>query len=253
MASDPTVGQHQSQDSPAVLTFTVRSNERTIDLLIPDAEGIRYVANEIFKGQCYRPVPRVPKPLAVLDIGANIGLAAAYFRLIYPNALIHCVEPDPAALNFLLQNAPLIGNCRVHQVGLYHGDCERPFYSANNSVISSISKNPLAKATPVSIKLRDAGGFVAGLGVERFDLIKIDTEGAEVPIIRSLAAVIRDAAVVHVEFHSRDDRRIIDDLMNPSHCLFRGMIEAAHRGHFTYVANSLLTHELWEAPLSIDG
>ena len=58
MASDPTVGQHQSQDSPAVLTFTVRSNERTIDLLIPDEEGVRYVAKEIFQGQCYRPVPR---------------------------------------------------------------------------------------------------------------------------------------------------------------------------------------------------
>src|SRR5437763_1335135 len=96
MASDPTAEQHRSRGSPAALTFTVRSNERTIDLLVPDEEGVRYVAKEIFQGRCYQPVPRVPAPLAVLDIGANIGLAAAYFRLIYPSALIHCVEPDPA-------------------------------------------------------------------------------------------------------------------------------------------------------------
>ncbi|SRR5579883_28912 len=253
MASDPPAEQRQSKDSPAVLTFAVRSNDRVIDLVIPNEEGIRYVAREIFKGLCYQPVPRVPAPRAVLDIGANVGLAAAYFRLTYPDALIHCVEPDPVALSFLVQNAPRIGNCHVHEVGLYEGDCEKPFYSASNSVISSVSKNPYARATPVPIKLRDAGGFVAGLGAGRFDLIKIDTEGSEVPIIRSLGTVIRDAATVHIEFHSRDDRRTIDDLMNPSHCLFRGAIEAAHRGHFTYVANALLTHDLWEAPLSPDG
>lgn len=253
MASDPPAEQHQRAASPAALTFSVRSSDRAIDLVIPNEEGIRYVAREIFKSQCYQPVPRVPAPRTVLDIGANIGLAAAYFRLIYPDALIHCVEPDPAALSFLVQNAPRIGNCIIHQVGLYEGDCEKPFYSASNSVISSVSKNPYAQATSIPIKLRDAGGFVAGLGVERFDLIKIDTEGSEVPIIRSLGAIVRDAATVHIEFHSRDDRRTIDDLMNPSHCLFRGVIEVAHRGHFTYVANALLTHELWEAPLSPDG
>jgi FkbM family methyltransferase len=253
MASDPPAGQHQSNDSSTLLKFTVGSSGRTIDLVIPNEEGIRYVATEIFKGKCYQPVPRLPAPRTVLDIGANVGLAAAYFRLIYPDALIHCVEPDPVALSFLVQNAPLIGNCHVHQLGLYEGDCERPFYSASNSVISSVSKNPYARTTPVSIKLRDAGGFVAGLGVKHFDLIKIDTEGSEVPIIRSLGPFIRDAGTIHIEFHSRDDRRTIDDLMNPSHCLFRGVIEVAHRGHFTYVANALLTHDLWEAPLSPDG
>ncbi len=41
--------------------------------------------------------------------------------------------------------------------------------------------------------------------------------------------------------------------MNPSRCLVRGEIEAAHRGHFTYVANALLTHEPAQAPLSLNG
>ena len=255
MSSDPPVEQHAGSkpSAAASLTLSVGSADRRIDLVVPDDEGIRYVANEIFNGRCYRPVPRVPLPGTVLDIGANVGLAAAYFRLIYPDALIHCIEPDPAALSCLVQNGPRIGNCLIHDVGLYEGDCERPFYAASNSVISSIAKNPFAQATPSLLKLRDAGRFVAGLGVERFELIKIDTEGAEVPIIRSLAGVIRSAATVHIEFHSRDDRRAIDDLMNPSHCLFRGVIESAHRGQFTYVANALLTHELRDAPLSLDG
>ena len=68
-----------------------------------------------------------------------------------------------------------------------------------------------AHASSLRLRLRDAGAFVRGMGVERFDVIKIDTEGAEVPIIRSLGAVLRRAAIVHIEFHSREDRRAIED------------------------------------------
>jgi FkbM family methyltransferase len=252
MECDAPVKAQSGDGTAAVVTLTAQSNARRIDLTIPNAEGMRYVTKEIFTDQCYRPVPRVADPLSVLDIGANVGLAAAYFRLAYPDAVIHCVEPDPRAFSFLAQNAPVIGNCVIHQVGLYEGDCQMPFYSSDNSVISSGSRNPWARAVSIPIQLRDAAAFVSGLGVGAFDLIKIDTEGAEVPIIRSLAEFIGGAAIVHIEFHSRDDRRTIDDLMNPSHCLFRGAIESAHRGHFTYVANSLVTYEEWEAPLSID-
>jgi FkbM family methyltransferase len=253
MERDPTVKAHSADNAAAVMTLTAQSKDRRIDLTMPNVEGMRYVTKEIFTDQCYRPVPRVPAPRSVLDIGANVGLAAAYFRLVYPDAVIHCVEPDPGAFSFLAQNGPVIGNCAIHQAGLYEGDCQMPFYSSDNSVISSGSRNPYARAVSIPIRLRDAAAFVSSLEVEDFDLIKIDTEGAEVPIVRSLSEFIRGAAVVHIEFHSRDDRRAIDELLNPSHCLCRGVIESAHRGHFTYVANSLVTYEQWEAPLLIPG
>ncbi len=252
MASE-SIEQHANPSSAASVTFTVASGQRKIDLVIPNEETMRYVANEIFKDQCYRPVPGLPPPRTVLDIGANVGLATAYFRLIYPQAFIHCVEPDPIAWSFLVQNGPRIGNCRLHQVGLYQGDCERPFYSAMFSVMSSLARNPATPVTPSLLKLHDAGRFVAELGVERFDLIKIDTEGAEVPIIRSLAGFVSRAALVHIEFHSREDRRAIDDLMNPTHCLYHGVVEATHRGHFTYVLNALCPEEFNKARLSLEG
>ncbi len=251
MERDPPVKAQSGDNAAAVVTLAAQSKDRRFDLTIPNIEGMRYVAKEIFKDHCYQPVPRIAAPRSVLDIGANVGLAAAYFRLAYPDAVIHCVEPDPGALSFLAQNGPVIGNCIVHEVGLYEGDCQMPFYSSDNSVISSVARNPFAHATSIPIQLRDAGAFVSSLGVEGFDLIKIDTEGAEVPIIRSLGQFMRTAAIVHAEFHSRDDRRAIDDLMNPSHCLFRGVIESAHRGHLTYVANPLVTYEKSEAPLTI--
>src|SRR5262249_15666254 len=202
---------------------------RKIELMVPDDEGSRFVFTEIFERHCYKHAPRVPSPKTVLDIGANIGLAAAYFRLLYPAARIDCVEPDAGAVALLRQNATQIGNCRVHAIGLYEGDCEKTFYSASQSVKSSLTKNPYAHASPLRLPLQAAGAFVRSTRVDRFDVIKIDTEGAEVPIMRSLADIVRQAAIVHVEFHSHEDRRAIDNLMNSTHCLCRGVVEAAHR------------------------
>lgn len=241
MSADPMGG--------GLATATVSLGSKKFDLLVPDDEGIRFIFKEIVEREPYKHVPRVPQPRAVLDIGANVGLAAAYFRLTYPDASIDCVEPDSTALTYLQKNAERFGKCRVHAVGLYDRDCEKTFYSASQTVISSLSKNPYAHARPIRLQLRHAGAFVTGLGIDRFDVIKIDTEGAEVPIVRALAGAIRGAAIVHIEFHSREDRRTIDELMNPSHCLCRGTIESAHRGQLTYVANSLVSYEAHEAPL----
>jgi FkbM family methyltransferase len=228
----------------------VAAANRRLELQVPDDAGIRHVIREVFQRQCYRHPEGVRLPKAVLDIGANVGLAAAYFRLIYPEALIHCVEPDPGALEFLRRNAAGIGMCRVHEVGLFEGDCDRTFYAASRSVISSVARNPLAEAKAINLRLRDAGRFVASLGVARFDLVKIDTEGSEVPILTSLADVLTGTSIIHVEFHSREDRRRIDDLLNPTHGLCGGTVESVHRGQFLYVINELIPYKIAEAPLS---
>ena len=50
----------------------------------------------------YAPVVRILKEVAclevetILDLGANIGLTAAYLGAIYPKARILAVEPDAA-------------------------------------------------------------------------------------------------------------------------------------------------------------
>ena len=126
-----------------------------------------------------------------------------------------------------------LGNCRVHAIGLYDRDRGKTFYSGSQTVITSFFKNPYTQpgSTRRQLQLRHASAFVAGLGIDRFDIIKVDTEGAEIPIMRALAEAIASAMMVHIEFHSRGDRRAIDEFINPSHCLCRGIAESAHPGN----------------------
>jgi FkbM family methyltransferase len=210
---------------------------RRMELLVPNDPGTRFVAAEIFRSLCYRPVEGMPAPKAILDIGANVGLATAFFRLAYPAAAIHCVEPDPNALRFLRENAARAGNCQVHPVGLYDRDCTMPLNASSNTALSSLGVNQSAQAapTPIEVQIRDAGRFVRELGIA-FDLLKIDTEGVEVQIVRSLGAAARAAATIHFEFHSDSDRRLIDDLLHPTHLLWRASLDSPHRGNLAYVA-----------------
>jgi FkbM family methyltransferase len=224
----------------------------SLELTLPTDKSTDYVANEIFRRHCYAPVRGLPPAKTILDIGANVGLAAAYFRLLHKDALIHCIEPDPAAFGFLERNAAVIGNCRVHRAGLYDQDCTRTFLAATSSALSSLSRNPIARSRAVELELRAAGPFVRGLNVARFDIIKIDTEGAELPILRSLGDIVLGCPTVYLEFHSHADRLAIDELLCRTHWLERGNIAAAHRGELTYLSKEAAPPHL-SAATPLDG
>jgi hypothetical protein len=54
--------------------------------------------------QAYRHLPLLPDVRTVLDLGANIGLAARWLNVRYPGARIVCVEPEPGNVQVLREN-----------------------------------------------------------------------------------------------------------------------------------------------------
>ena len=222
----------QPGNAAATQPVTLQGNGRSLILHMPDDEGIRFVLREIFNEQQYRPVPGLPAPRAVLDIGANIGLAAAYFRLVYPDAAIVCVEPDPNAHALLARNAAVIGNCQAICAGLSQGTHIRPFHLAASSVLSSTAA---ASSHAARLLLIDAENLVVNLARQDFDIIKIDTEGAEIAIMLSLRQRLASTTTILLEFHSDSDRRVMDALLSTTHFLWHATVTSPHRGTLCYV------------------
>ena len=81
-------------------------------------------------------------------------------------------------------------------------------------------------------------------GVESVDILKVDTEGCEMPILRSLAGLLPRVGVVYVEYHDDDARLDIDRLLGATHLLCQGRVLAPHRGEFCYVARTRLPSTL---------
>src|SRR5262249_34513158 len=105
-----------------------------------------------------------------------------------------------------------------------------------DSVTNSIHRSSHNTQATVPIQLEDAERYLQQIGVDRIDILKIDTEGCERSILGSIRSRLTDIRVIYLEYHSDDDRRWIDALLTATHILSRGHVLHEHRGELCYVS-----------------
>lgn len=163
----------------------------------------------------------------VLDIGANIGVAAAYFAHAFPNAVVHAFEPEPGNLSLLRANASSTSRIRVHGFALGAQDGELTlFHCDSDTNLGGFSSREIGTdpSRGIRVPVRHAGRALAELGVTRVDVIKIDTEGAEWDILTSLDPGLLGAVrLVMGELHGHRDFALLDYLQPHFHI-------AVHKG-----------------------
>lgn len=151
-----------------------------------------YIYTEIFVDQCYDHRDALPKAPLIVDIGANTGLFALRMKQLYPDARLVCFEPY-APNHEKLRETVRANNLRdvtlrMQGVGEESGRVKLYVHPSN---IGGHSINPaLASSEAVDIEVVSLQQIAAELG-KPCDLLKLDCEGAEEPIIRSLT---RDVA-----------------------------------------------------------
>lgn len=164
---------------------------------------------------------RLPKPenvKVVLDIGANIGAATVFFSETYPAAKIHAFEPVPDNLEMLKLNAASRGrpgSIQCHHLALSDRDGELQLIHSpganNHGGWSFYQRGASGSEEKISVPVRKSGDFVRELGLERIDVIKIDTEGAEREILHGLTPE-QLASVQYIvgELHGERDFELLD-------------------------------------------
>jgi FkbM family methyltransferase len=200
---------------PSTLTtFVIKDKDSEYPVLLPKNERFR-IAN-IFKQHEYQ-VPRQflpPKPITVVDVGANVGLFALYMNMAASTHVIHCFEPAPATVKLLRRNLGALNHVRIHPFGLtdYNGTAVMTLDPTNTGG-NSISRSPGEKKC-VEVSVHDASAVLDRYGLADIDILKIDTEGSEVPILASLSSRLNSIGIVMLEYHSERDRREIDRLLS---------------------------------------
>lgn len=164
---------------------------------------------------------RLPKPEdveVVLDIGANIGAATVFFSELYPAATIHAFEPIPGNHEVLSRNAAARrppGSIHCHLLALSDKDGEIQMIHSpgahNNGGWSFYQRGAKGDETKVSVPMRASGDFLRELGLDRIDVIKIDTEGAEREILRGLSPEqLAGVRYIVGELHGERDFELLD-------------------------------------------
>lgn len=183
-------------------------------LVLPSEPGIRTAFVELLLDDCYglRPLAKrvEMQAIRILDIGANVGLFGVAARAHFPEATIHCYEPNATLERFLKSQARVAGfEYFLEAVGRDAGRATL-LLDATESVQTS-SFRDAEGSTPV-VAFRTA---LDRLG-STVDLVKMDCEGAEWEILEDVPSW-RRVRFLTLEYHlgPRDDhQRIVSTLNN---------------------------------------
>ncbi len=90
-----------------------------------DPSQLLFQIGEIAGERCYeRHGVEVRPGATVLDVGANVGVAAAHFALNCGAGRVHCFEPVGPVVELLERNVAPLAACVVHPYGLAATDGE---------------------------------------------------------------------------------------------------------------------------------
>jgi FkbM family methyltransferase len=197
-------------------------------------------ARGILSGDTYPLVPTVRDVEVVMDIGANCGSASMHFSVKYPHARIFAFEPARVPYRVLERNARRTKNIVPLNLGLFDRDDEVPLYlGATTTETSSVLQRPRTTDRTEMVKLRSTRAVLDEQGISKVDVLKIDTEGCEVPILKAMRHLIPEIQVVYLEFHSEEDRKEIDGLLGKTHLLALARVFFG-QGVAVYVSNGVV-------------
>jgi hypothetical protein len=140
----------------------------------------------------------------VFDVGANCGAASVHFARHYPDAEVHAFEPGSDARGFLQRNVARYANVHVHEISL-----------------DAINQ------------------WTAEHSIERIDVLKLAVARAEVFVLESLAALLPTVKLLYVEYGSRQIRRDVARLVDPTHELYAGVM-FLDQGECVYLGRDLV-------------
>jgi FkbM family methyltransferase len=200
----------------------------------------RITCQTILDGKTYPLIPFVRDVEVVMDVGANVGAASVFFSLAYPDATVFAFEPGSRPYRLLERNTASRANVRTHDFGLHSSNVEAPLYWGKyDSGMSSVARSESTREASEVVRLRAVREWLGESGVTRIDVLKVDTEGCEVPILEALSDLLPGVQVVYLEYHSDDDRKAFDRILGDTHVLMHGLM-MAHLGEVAYVAKHLL-------------
>lgn len=221
-----------NQDS----TEMVQIGGKDLPFVYPDTGNAKMHFQNILAGKDYTPLQSFWNfsPTAIIDIGANVGASAFCFRGRYPDVPIYCFEPAAENLDYLYRNVRLLDRVDVIPFGLYGEEKPVHLYHGNKQCLQhSIFQSPeVSTKDSERVQLRDAYELLHDKLVGRC-ILKIDTEGCELSILRRIKPLLNQVDIIYLEYHHEHQRRLIDDELS-SYSLLGSNANFLHRGNVMY-------------------
>ena len=146
--------------------------------------------------------PVTPAPRTILDAGANIGISVRVFAERWPDARIVAIELEAENAALLRRNCAAYSKVAVREGGLWSGKgWLRLVDSAADAWAFSAAEQPYGGEG--AIPSYGVADLLDDAGWDTVDLLKLDIEGAEIPVLRSADRWLHRCRRIVVELHDR--------------------------------------------------
>lgn len=185
-----------------------------------DTLFIPYIFKEIYLEGVYLDALNQKKDLTIVDVGANIGMTAHYFK-DYAKT-VYAIEPSPENYAALEKNKEFNkwDNVKIFNLALADRDGEMEFAQApsNRTTNALIDKDGSHAVGPggwyepsFKVKTKSIDTFFEENNIEHVDFMKFDPEGSEELILYSegFKKVAPKIDMIECEFHHSDWMNIV--------------------------------------------
>jgi FkbM family methyltransferase len=143
----------------------------------------------------------------IVDLGAHIGMTAAFFQIHCPQAKIYCVEADESNYALLTNNLQPAINSRsviaMHAAISNRNNTvylQKAAHSFNSQIVDNMTGFPVK-----GIRLEQ---FLREQQITHIDIIKIDIEGAEAVLLNDDTSWLAITDTILIEIHSEENLQL---------------------------------------------
>jgi FkbM family methyltransferase len=191
--------------------FFYKFNKLLYSLSLRGLGILNYESDKISGEECFikKYVSKIENGV-ILDVGANIGNYSRKIRAVNPKTPIYAFEPHPKTFLKLQENLKEL-DVTIFNMGVGSGEGVLKLYDyADNdgSSHASLYKDVIevihkSKVTEHEVDVVALDDFSTVNNIVRVDLLKIDTEGHELEVLKGFEQYIKSGKVhlIHFEFN----------------------------------------------------
>lgn len=141
----------------------------------------------------------------IFDVGANIGQTVSVYRRLFPTSQIYAFEPFPDSFLALSQSTAQDQNTMSFPLALSDRSGDATLFSNTDAVTNSLLEtvagaerfwgDVVTTKNAVSVTMDTLSNFCRTHLIDYIDILKIDTQGTELSILRGASNMLKLKAI----------------------------------------------------------
>lgn len=167
-------------------------------------------------GQRYNDFYNASVSPRILDCGSNIGVSVLRYKYLYPNSRVTAFEPDPELCATLRRNVVTneLDNVEVVEAAVWTTETTLGFLAKHHGSTQAghlMQQEGMSTPGVFAVKTIWLGNYLD----EHVDFLKLDIEGAEIPVLQSCITLLHNVEQLMVEVHyDVDEPQMMVDILS---------------------------------------